>query len=109
MCLIALVIWIPYWLRINWSEEEKQFAVYLCLLTAALLLMLALTSMLSPIKYDFSVDGRFSIPISFGWLSLATVTLGKSRGSILRSMALGFLLVIPSAFSLPAFLRARVH
>jgi hypothetical protein len=97
--LAVLIVWALYLLRRRWDEKERQFCVYLFLLTFALCGTLALTTIMSRIKYDFSSDGRFSMPISYGWLMLATLALGKIQDrSVLRSAAF-YSLIIPVAFS----------
>ena len=97
--LLMLIVWVCYLLRRRWEEKEKEFCVYLSLLTCALCGTLALTTIMSRIKYDFSSDGRFSMPIAYGWLVLAAVALGKSQDrSGLRSAAFASLLV-PIVFS----------
>jgi len=97
--LLILIVWVWYLLRRRWEEKEKEFCVYLSLLTCALCGTLALTTIMSRIKYDFSSDGRFSMPIAYGWLVLAAVALGKSQDrSRLCSAAFASLLV-PIVFS----------
>jgi hypothetical protein len=97
--LLLLIVWVCYLLRRRWEKKEKEFCVYLFLLTCALFGTLVLTTKMSPIKYDFSSDGRFSMPIAYGWLVFAAVALGKTQDrSRLRSAALASLLV-PIVFS----------
>lgn len=96
---IVLVVWIWYLLGQQWREKEKRFVVYLVLLTLALCATLAMTTILSRVKYDVSSDGRFSMPISFGWVVLATLALGKRQErTAVRSLAFASLL-IPTIFS----------
>jgi hypothetical protein len=96
---LLLLIWIFHFSRSRWDTKEKSFGIYLFLSTVSLCVMLAVMTLFSGIKYDFSSDGRFSMPIAFGWLVLGSVSLGKlSKRSMVRSAALYFL-VIPMVFS----------
>jgi hypothetical protein len=101
--LIAMVIWVIYLVRQQRDEKDSRFLRYLVLLTLSLLGTLAATTVLSKIHYDFSADGRFSFPISYGWLLLGVIALAKiSERSTLRSAAL-ITLTAPVVFSVLFF------
>ena len=103
ICFPVLLLWVWFFARGNWKENEKRFLVYLGLLTGSLCATLILTTVSSPIGYDFTSDGRFAMPITFGWLALMAVALGKTQSrSLVRSATL-LSLILPVAFSAAFF------
>jgi hypothetical protein len=97
--LVLVVVWVLHFSGCKWNPEEKAFAVYLCLLTGGLWLTLALMTVFSGVKYDFSSDGRFSMPIALGWLVLGGVSVGKMPARSVTRSAVFYTFIVPIAFS----------
>ena len=98
--LLLLAIWIRHgWRARPWPTGERRLLAYLLILTAGCWAMLTAMTLMSGLRWDFSSDGRFFMPLGLAWLALWTSVLSRSgRGDLLRSVTF-YTLVVPVLFS----------
>jgi hypothetical protein len=61
--------------------------------------MLIVMTVLSGIKYDFGIEGRYYMPITLGWLVLGSISLGKmATRNVFRATAF-YSLTVPIIFT----------
>jgi len=93
--LASLAVWIAHLRRNPPQDRVRSFGLLLVLLTAALWLSLAASTLLGKGQWNFSAEPRFYMPVTLLWLMFGAVSLDKMPlRAMLRSPAL-YVLTLP--------------
>jgi hypothetical protein len=97
--LLVSGLWALQLLRTRWQDQEKRFLACLLFVSFAFMAMLIFTTWSSPIRYDFTSDGRFALPASIGWVFAVGMALGTWQHSSKLRSGVAVTLIVPILFS----------